>query len=130
MSTAAGTIGYQRQGVGVTAAAWGTVMGLLGMLVAAALVAALFTAPAQPSRFIDRRVPIGRVAPAPQVQAAELGAVLSQGPAFTSGAERALSRATWKQSGNVIGGTSVSFATEIARGKMEYARQLRQTSTP
>jgi len=101
MSTAAGSLGYQR-GAGVESTIWAPLAGFLVLAVSAALVVALFTAPAQPPGSVNRGVPIGRVAPAPRPQAIELGAVLSQGPAFTGAADRAVNRSQAAQLGAAV----------------------------
>jgi purine-cytosine permease-like protein len=96
MSTAAGSIGYQG-GLNVGTKVWAPIAGVLVLLLSAALLAALFTAPAQPARVIERGVPIGRVAAAQTPAVAELGAVLTQAPEFTAASGRALNRGTATQ---------------------------------
>lgn len=92
MSATAGSIGY-RQGLRIDPKTWGPVAGLLALLLAAVLLSAAFSTPAQSPRVIERGVPIGRVAPpSASTQVAELNGILAQGPAFTAAKDRAAGR--------------------------------------
>ena len=102
MSTAAGSLGYQG-GVKVGSRIWAPVGGVLLLVLSAALLATLFTAPAQQARVIERGVPIGRLAPVEPPQALEIGAVLTQAPAFTAASERALNRGASARSAAELG---------------------------
>jgi len=111
MSATAGSIGY-RQGLKIDSTTWGLVAGFLVLVLSAALVLALFTAPAQPARVIQRGGPIGRAAPAETAQVAVLNAVLAQGPTFTAASDRAAARAA-ARGGSVLQpdfGTRATFS--------------------
>ena len=130
MSATAGSIGY-RQGARIEPKTWGPVAGLLALLLAAVLLSAVYSTPAQSPRVIERGVPFGRVAPAESSQVADLSGVLTQGPAFTAASDRAAGRAATR-GGSVLrpafgtrGGPVVEKQT--ASGKIAYV-QTGQTS--
>ena len=131
MSATAGSIGY-RQGLRIDPKTWGPVAGLLALLLAAVLLSAVFGAPAQSPRVIERGVPFGRVAPAESSQVADLSGVLTQGPAFTGASDRTAARIE-ARGGSVLqpafmSGGGLAFAKEIAQSKIAYAQQMAQTS--